>query len=175
MITAALLGTTLAFEPGEPDAMRRPPRRRDAPLLSPVLIQRIVLVGALILAGAFGLYQWELAAGVSLAEARTAAVNVVVMVELFYLFNSRSLTRSPFQVGFFSNRWALAGSALMVLAQLLFTYLPGMNYPLDSAPIGPATWTRVLAVALAGYLIIELEKWLRLRMLGPAGRMVYSR
>jgi cation-transporting P-type ATPase F len=35
----------------------------------------------------------------------TVAVNVFVMVELFYLFNCRSLTKSMFAIGLFSNRW----------------------------------------------------------------------
>ena len=38
------------------------------------------------------------------------AVNVIVMVLVFYLFNCRSLTRSMFAVGVFSNPWVIVGS-----------------------------------------------------------------
>ena len=49
----------------------------------------------------------------SLAEARTVAVNVFVVVEAFYLFNCRSLTRSCIAVGVFSNPWVWVGTGLM--------------------------------------------------------------
>ncbi len=63
----------------------------------------MIIVGLIILIGAFGLFEYEINRGASVQEARTVAVNVVIFVELFYLFNARSLTRSPFQIGFFSN------------------------------------------------------------------------
>jgi magnesium-transporting ATPase (P-type) len=92
------------------------------------------------------------------------AVNVVIFVEIFYLFNARSLTRSPFQLGFFSNPWAIGGAILMTLIQLTYTYVPFMNTLFSSAPIPLALWLDVLAVSLAAYLIVEVEKWLRRRL-----------
>ena len=96
-------------------------------------------------------------------EARTVAVNVVIFVELFYLFNARSMTRSPFQLGFFSNPWAMGGAMLMALIQLLYTYAPFMNTLFSSAPLSLALWLDVLAVGLAAYILIEVEKSLRRR------------
>jgi cation-transporting P-type ATPase F len=161
MVTAGVLGFTLALEPKESDIMLRPPRDPKTPLLNGTLIFRILLVGLIILAGAFGLFQYELGRGASIQEARTVAVNVVIFVELFYLFNTRSLTKSPFQLGFFSNKWAIGGALLMVPIQLLFTYNPFMNRLFSSAPISLGLWLDVLAVSLAAYVVIELEKWVR--------------
>ena len=160
MMSAVLLGLTLAMEPGEPDIMRRPPRNPSAPILTRDLIRRTILVGLLILVGAFGLYELELRLGASAEVARTVAVNTVIVMEIFYLFNSRSLTQSVFRIGFASNRWIFVGSAAMLLAQMLFTYAPAMNRVFASAPIGLADWGRILLFGLASYLIIELEKWL---------------
>jgi cation-transporting P-type ATPase F len=161
MVTAAVLGLALSMEPKEPGLMVRKPRSPQAPILDGVLIWRVILVSLIILVGAFGLFEYELARGASVEEARTVAVNVVIFVEIFYLFNARSLTRSPFQIGFFSNPWVIGGSLLMVGIQLLFTYAPFMNALFESAPISPALWVDVLAVSLIAYIIIELEKWLR--------------
>jgi magnesium-transporting ATPase (P-type) len=141
--------------------MSRKPRDPQAPILSGTLIWRILLVSVIILAGAFGLFEYELARGASLAEARTVAVNVIVFVGIFYLFNARSLTRSPFQLGFFTNPWAVGGAVLMVLLQLLFTYVPLMNDLFGSAPISLTLWLDVLVVGLIAYAVIECEKWLR--------------
>jgi cation-transporting P-type ATPase F len=163
MVSAAVLGIALSLEPKEPGLMRRKPRDPKAPILNGVLIWRIVLVSVIILAGAFGLFEYELSRGASLAEARTVAVNVIIFVEIFYLFNTRSLTRSPFQLGFFSNPWAVGGAILMALIQLLFTYVPFMNTVFHSAPISLALWLDVLAFGLGAYILVEIEKWLRRR------------
>lgn len=159
MTTAIALGITLAMEPKEPGIMRRPPRPTQAPILSAALVGRVVVVGALMAVGAFGLFQWEVDQGTSLDAARTVAVNVVVFVELFYLFNCRSLSYSMFRIGVFSNMWVALGVTSMILLQVLFTYVPFMNQTLGSAPIELAAWGRIMGIGLAVYLLVEIEKW----------------
>jgi len=159
MTTAVLLGLMLVFEPKEPDIMVRPPRAPDEPILTPVLVRRMLLVGVLLVLGAFGLFKWELLKnGATLEEARTVAVNLFVLAELFYLFNCRSLTKSAFALGFFSNPWIFAGCSAMIILQLLFTYAPAMNTAFHSAPIGIDSWIRLLAVAVSVMLIVGFEK-----------------
>jgi cation-transporting ATPase F len=161
MITTAVLGLTLALEPKEEDIMRRPPRNPNAPILDGILIERILLVSVLMLAGAFGLFEYELARGASLAEARTVAVNVIIFVETLYLFNARSLKRSVFQLGLLSNPWALGGALLMAAIQVGFTYLPFMQTLFGSAGLSASLWLDVIGVSLAAYLAVEAEKGLR--------------
>lgn len=60
MTTAVALGLMLAFEPREPGIMMRPPRDPGQSILTGVLIERIILVSALMLAGAYGVFLWEL-------------------------------------------------------------------------------------------------------------------
>lgn len=159
MSTGLFLGLMLAFEPKEPDIMRRPPRDPKSPLLTGVLIGRILLVSLVMLVGAFGSFEWALGKGSGDAYARTVAVNVIVMVELFYLFNCRSLTKSMYQLGISSNPWIWVGVGSMVTCQLLFTYAPFMNRFFHSAPIGWDAWWRILLTAVVAYLIVGLEKW----------------
>jgi Ca2+-transporting ATPase len=159
MTTAVLLGLMLVFEPKEPGIMTRSPRNPQEPILTRKLISRIFLVGFLLLLGAFGLFEYELSNGATTADARTVAVNVFVIGQLFYLFNCRSLTDSVFKVGFFSNPLLFVGAGLMVILQLFFTYLPLMNIAFHSSPIGLDSWLRITA---AGYLImlaVGIEKF----------------
>jgi len=158
MTTAAALGLMLSFEPREQGLMDRPPRHPARPILSGLLVQRIVLVGVLLLITAFGLFELERRQGASLETARTVAVNVFVLVETVYLFNSRSFTRSPFALGFFSNAWVNGGAGLMLLLQLAYTYAPPMNALFASAPMNAAQWTRVLACAALVFVVVEVEK-----------------
>jgi cation-transporting ATPase F len=158
MTTAVLLGLMLAFEPKEPKIMGRPPRDPAQPLLTAPLLVRILLVSTLLVAGSWWLFQWELAHGASLAEARTAAVNLFVVVQTFYLFSCRSLVRSPWRLGLFSNRWIVVGVTAQLLGQLLITYLPAMNTVFDTEPISVAVWLRILAIALAASAVVAVEK-----------------
>ena len=143
--------------------MRQPPRDPMTPILTGKLIGRIVLVGTMLFLGAFGLFEWALVSGASDERARTITVNAFVMVELFYLFNCRSLTKSMFQIGFFSNPWMIVGVASMIVLQMLYTYAAPMNRLFHSAPIGLTDWIHIVAVSLVIYLVIVLEKsfWLR--------------
>ncbi|PVZ06408.1 HAD-IC family P-type ATPase [Actinomycetospora cinnamomea] len=161
MTTAVALGLMLAFEPKEAGIMTRPPRDPRRPLLTRALVVRILLVSTLLVAGSWWLFAWELAHGATLAEARTAAMNVFVAVEAFYLFSCRSLTRSAWRIGFFSNRWILVGVTVQALGQAAITYLPAMNTIFDTAPLGGDVWLRILLVAAAASLVVAVDKRLR--------------
>lgn len=161
MTTAGFLGLMLAFEPREPDIMLRPPRNPKTPILTGQLITRILLVGGLLLLASFALFQWEIITGSTIAEARTVAVNSFVIIELFYLFNCRSLTKSTFRLGFFTNPWVFGGVAAMLLLQIIYTYLPVMNRLFQSTPISMEAWARITGAGITAYLIIEFEKWLQ--------------
>ncbi len=158
MTTAGLLGLTLAFEPIDAEIMRRPPRQPGSPLLDHTLIRRIVLVSFLLLGGAFGLFLVELEHGHSLAEARTVAVNLFVLVECLYLFHCRTLHGGDKAAGLFDNPWIWLGVTSMFGLQLLFTYWPPFNRIFHTAPIGGSEWLAILGVALLSSAIISLDK-----------------
>ena len=160
MTTAVLLGLMLAFEPKEPGLMDRQPRNPNQPILTKHLVFRVCLVGLLLLASAFGLFQWELLHGESLAKARTVAVNVFVCCELFYLFNCRSLSYSMFKIGLFSNLWVIFGVFSMIVLQGLFTYWPPMQSLFGSEAIGIDEWLLIFSAGLIVYCTVGFEKLL---------------
>ena len=170
LMTSVLLGLTLVFEPKAGDLMARPPRNSKRPLLTFPLVMHTALVSVILVAGAFWLFFWELRTeGASEAAARTAVINVIVLVEIAYLLSCRSLKHSIFAIGWFTNRWVIAGSLAMLGAQLLFTYVPLMNRLFHSAPIEPESWLRILGVAGTALVAVELEKWIG-STLGRAGQ-----
>lgn len=148
-------------------------RKGQGPLLRFLLqfnqaLVYILLAAVIIklLLGAFGLFEWALASGASDAEARTVTVNAFVMVELFYLFNCRSLTKSMFQVGLLSNPWIVVGATSMIVLQLFYTYAPPMNRLFHSAPISLMDWVHIVAVSFLIYLVVGVEKTRRRRKTG---------
>lgn len=165
MSTALLLGLMLAFERTEDHIMQRPPRDPKVPILTRALGLRIVIVATLMTVAAFILFRWEFNRSGNVDVARTVAVNVVVFVELFYLFNCRSLTQSFLSLGFFSNRLLLGGVGGMIALQLLLTYLPLANRLFNTAPISLHAWFSILIVGVLVSLIVGAEKWIQRRFL----------
>ena len=159
MITAVTLALALAFEPAEPGVMLRPPRRPSEALITRVLAARIAYVSALMIAVTFSVFEWELARGSSIETARTAAVNMLVIGELVYLFNVRHFTASAFTRDIVTgNPVALWVSVILIVFQLLFTYAPPLQQVFHTAPLDAASWLVILVLGTGKFLAVEAEK-----------------
>ncbi|MCX8005175.1 MAG: HAD-IC family P-type ATPase, partial [Burkholderiaceae bacterium] len=165
MVTTVTLALALAFEPAEPGVMARPPRAPAEPLITPALLARIVYVSVLMVAAAFAAFEWELRASGSLAAARTATVNMIVIGELVYLFNVRHFIASSFARDTLTgNRVALGVSGVLILLQGLFTFAPPLQWAFATASLAPSTWGLIALAAAALFVAVEAEKaWLRRR------------
>nr|WP_267869571.1 HAD-IC family P-type ATPase [Massilia agrisoli] len=163
MVTAVTLALALAFEATELGVMARPPRDPAAPVLTGFLVWRIALVTTLMVAGGMGMFLWELRQGASLEAARCAAVNAIVIGEIVYLFNVRRLSAPALGRGALAgSRSAFAAVAVLVVLQLLFTYLPAMQQLFGTAPPGAGAWLRIAGFGIVLFAVVELEKaWLR--------------
>ncbi len=166
MVTAVTLALALAFEPAEAGVMRRPPRPPSEPLITRVLLARIAYVSLLMIAVAFAVFHWELERGSSIETARTAAVNMLVVGELVYLFNVRHFTAHAFHRDtLYGNRIAFWASVVLIALQLAFTYAPPMQELFKTTALDAASWLLITVLGLAKFLAVEAEKWL-LRRLG---------
>ncbi|RWR08553.1 cation-transporting P-type ATPase [Paenirhodobacter populi] len=159
LILAATLGLVLAFEPTEPGVMRRPPRHPDAGLLSRFLVWRIFFVSVLFMALSLGLFFWALGQGRDLDTARTMVVNLIVVLEIFYLFNVRYLHMSSFTLtGVKGTGPVLGAVGIVVVAQIAFTYLPVMNGLFGSRPLTLLDGVVIVAIGLVSLVVLEVEK-----------------
>ncbi|WP_027896770.1 cation-transporting P-type ATPase [Zestomonas thermotolerans] len=160
LATSSTLGLALAFEPGEPGLMQRPPRAPNEALLSGFFVWRVCMVSVVMMAGALGLFLWELERGTSLANARTMAVNTVVVCEMFYLLNSRHILHTVLsREGLFGNPYVLLSLACCAMLQLLYTYAPPLQKLFGSVGLSGEEWLRVIAAGLLLFGVAELEKW----------------
>jgi magnesium-transporting ATPase (P-type) len=159
MVTAVTLALALAFEPTEPNIMDRPPRQRDAPILSGHLLARIAYVSVIVAAACIMLFLLELDTGIDADRARTIAVNALVTAEAFYLFNCRFIWRSSIGMRSLSgNNAVLIAVAVLVVLQLGFTYLPIMQTWFGTAGMEPIDWFWCLVLGAGLFCVVELEK-----------------
>ena len=175
LVTAVTLGLVLAFEPAEPGVMRRPPRAAGAPLLGGFLVWRVVLVSFLFVGAALAVFFSALARGHDLETARTLVVNVIVVLEIFYLFNVRYLHMSSITLrGALGTPPVLIALGVVTLAQFAFTYAPFMHAWFDTRPVPLAEGVLIVLLGAAVMFLLEGEKWL-LRRLGVSDLQLSAR
>src|SRR5690606_30880415 len=166
LILTGTLGLVLAFEPPEPGVMRRPRRAGHASLLSPSLLWRVIIVSVLLAAAALGLFFYALNTGRDVETARTMVVNMFIVGEIFYLFNVRYLHMTSLTLrGLLGTPIALGAIAILVVAQLAFTYAPFMQAVFGSRPLLLQDGALIIGIGFGLMLLLEGEKIL-LRHLG---------
>ncbi|MEE4120689.1 MAG: cation transporting ATPase C-terminal domain-containing protein, partial [Paracoccaceae bacterium] len=159
MVSSVVLAMALAFEAAEPDIMRRPPRPPDEPILSRFVLWRVVFVSTLFCAGIFGMFTLAEASGATLEEARTIAVNTLVVMEIFYLFSVRFLNTTSLSLrAALGTRPILIAVGAVTALQLVFTYAPFMEAFFGTRPLSLTEGALVVAVGPALLLILEIEK-----------------
>ena len=163
LITGITLGIALAFEPTENGTMARPPRRRDAPILSGELVWHVILVAFLFLVAVFGVFSYAIERGYSLALAQTMTMNTLVVLEIFHLFFIRNIHGT-------SLTWAAARGTKVIwtvviaitIAQITVTYVPFLQAILGTRPVSLVDGILIVGVGVAFFAIIEIEKQIRL-------------
>jgi magnesium-transporting ATPase (P-type) len=114
----------------------------------------------LLVGGTFGHYLFiESRPGATIELARTAAINTLVIGQLFYLFNSRYILAPSWNWhGIFGSRPVLLAAATLILLQTLFTYAPPLQSLFHTVPLAPVDWLRIFAYGLFVFLAVEIEK-----------------
>jgi magnesium-transporting ATPase (P-type) len=163
LITAVTLGLALAFEPSEPGTMRRPPRLRDAPLLTGELVWHVVLVSTLFLGAVFGVYAYAVDRGYEQALAQTMAMNMLVVLEIFHLFFIRNIYGTSLTWAAAKGTpivWACIG--VITCAQFAITYVPPLQAAFGTQGVPLTDGILIVGIAVVFFALIETEKQMRL-------------
>jgi magnesium-transporting ATPase (P-type) len=112
------------------------------------------------------------AQGASDQLARTAAVNMITIGQVFYLLNSRYLLDSSLSFkAHLGNKYLALGVGAVVILQLLFTYAPPLQRLFGTEAIPLRVWPWLFLGGLAFFLLVETEK-LIIRSFGSLRRTV---
>jgi magnesium-transporting ATPase (P-type) len=143
--------------------MTRPPRRRDAPILSGQLVWHVILVALLFLAAVFGVFTYAIDKGYSLALAQTMAMNTLVVLEIFQLFFIRNIHRTSFTWDAVKGTrvvWIVV--IVVTAAQFAVTYLSPLQAIIGTEAVPLVDGLLIVAVGAVFFAIIEIEKQIRL-------------
>ena len=159
MVTSVALGLVISFEPHELDVMQRPPRAVGRPIIDRFGVWRVVFIGLALLSLTLWAFFWMKSRDASDPLARTAAVNALVIGQVFYLLNSRFKVDSSLSpMAHLGNKYLPAGIGAVVVLQLLYTYAPPLQRLFETASIPLNVWPRLFLGGLIFFLVVEAEK-----------------
>jgi Ca2+-transporting ATPase len=161
IVASGVQDVALAFEQGEKSTLKRKPRSPDEGIMSPVMLQRSILVGILISAGVFSMFMFDLYLGYSLEHARTIAVTTMVFFQFFQVWNSRSEQESILTMNPFTNMFLFFGLIGSLLAHIGVMYVPSAEWLFSFVPLSWFDWMFILVVASSVILLVEADKAIR--------------
>ncbi len=148
----------LGLSPGSSQLMKRKPRSPGERILNNELLSIVALNGAVMGALAFLLFRWDLLSGASGTHAQTLTFTAFVVFQMFSVFSCISLTRSAFRSFVSKNPFLVLAVTVSILLQLLVVYVPFLNGPFHTEPLGAADWALIVGCGAMVLLVEEVRK-----------------
>ena len=166
LVTDSFPALALGVERGEADIMNEPPRDPDEPILDTeikitVAIQSIAITVATLLAYLVGLKWYGQAEG--LHHARTMAFSTLIICELLRAYSSRSIDKTVFEIGVFTNKKLVFATLFSFMLMLVVIYVPVLNDAFGLMDLGPREIAVVLGSALIPLVAGEIQKKVRFK------------
>jgi Ca2+-transporting ATPase len=153
---------SLGVEPVDPDVMTRPPRNRNAPVLTWPLITRVLTSASIIMFGTMAVYTHEmLTDGEITKRDTTMTFTCFVLFDMFNALNCRSESKSVLrgEVGLFSNtlfNWAVS---LSLGGQILVIYFPWLQEVFQTEALGILDLLGLVVLASSVFWVDEARKY----------------
>ncbi|HJB23385.1 MAG TPA: cation-translocating P-type ATPase [Candidatus Jeotgalibaca pullicola] len=168
LVTDTFPAIALGLENAEKDIMEHKPRGRSSNFFSngvggAIIYQGIIEGGITLL-----VYWWAIsnpAAGhvgeLAHMDAETMAFITLGMIQLFHAYNSKSVYKSIFQVGIFSNMTLVYATLLSAVLLLGVILTPGLNTFFGVSVLTGTQWAVSIGAAFMIVPIVELVKALQ--------------
>lgn len=156
LVTDGVSGIPLALEPGHGDVFNEPPKKKTENILSYDIIPFLLLmVGTM---AVLTVVVFKTFLPISLEKARTGAFAVMAFTQLFNALNMRSLKRSLFEIGIFSNIYIIIGWLTSLVLQIMVIYVPFFQNVFRFVPLNPAEFLILIAISSLVLWLGELYK-----------------
>jgi len=157
LVTDGVMDIALATEPGHGDVMAEKPIHKDAPILTADIVPYLLIMASVMVVLTLGVFYYHLPEGVDVA--RTAAFLAISMTQVFNAFNMRSLKKSMFEIGMWSNKWVNLAFALSIVLQFLVIKIPFLQNLFNFKDISIAEFLLITALSSLILWFGELYKY----------------
>lgn len=157
LVTDGLPAMGLGLEPPEPGIMERKPRTVDEGIFSRglgwIILSRGVFIAVITLISfTIGLLYSRTQGVEDLTLARSMALTTLVFAQLFYVFECRSEHWSPFELGFFKNKFLFAAVCCSIIMHLISLYWPFLQGVFNTVGLNWWQWLVILVMGGAKFL-----------------------
>lgn len=159
LVTDGIMDVSLATEPDHGDIMKHPPLKKGEQILNKEILPYLFIIVPVMVTLALLVFEYYRPEGVE--KARTGVFLVVAMTQVFNAFNMRSLNRSVFSIGFFSNKWIILAFVVSIVLQIAAIKLPFIQTIFHFQNI---EWFDILVITLMSSLVFlfgEAYKWIK--------------
>ncbi|NIM47448.1 MAG: HAD-IC family P-type ATPase [Candidatus Aenigmarchaeota archaeon] len=122
LVTDGVSDIALAAEPGHGDVLEEPPQKAKEGILSKEMIPFIVLMACIMVIFTLFIFNTYLPQGIK--KARTVAFVVMAFTQLFNVLNMRSLRKSIFKIGFFTNKYVIVSLLVSIILLVMVIFIP---------------------------------------------------
>jgi len=159
LVTDGLSGFALAAEPGHGDVLQEPPRKKNEGVLSKEIVPFLVFITLVMAVLTISFFYYHLSLDGDINKARTAAFTAMAFTQLFNVLNMRSMKRSLFEIGFFTNKYIPISLALAVFLQVVAIYYLSSIFKFSFLSV----WEVALIFFFSSFVLWfgELYKYLR--------------
>jgi len=158
LVTDAFPALALGVEKAEKDVMNKKPRKAKASFFDEGMGVNVIFQGTII--GIITLIAYYIGDHIFHEHAlgMTMAFATLAFTELAHSFNVRSIDKSLFSIGVFSNKtltFAMLGSALL---QVIVLLVPQISALFEVKTMNPTQWLIVAGLSLSIIPIVEIQK-----------------
>ena len=159
LVTDGVTDVALAAEPSHEDVLEEPPRKAKENILSKEIIPFILIMAGIMVILTLIIFNAYLPGGIE--KARTGAFTVMAFTQLFNVLNMRSLKKSIFKIGLFSNKFIVAAltASLALLGMVL--YIPFFQGIFQFMTLGLLELSIIILLSSSVLWLGELYKYLR--------------
>jgi Ca2+-transporting ATPase len=162
LLTDGLPALALSVDPGDPEVMARKPRGRESNMLGEILVFSLVAGIISFFATMLLFLQFDPAAfenPETLSLARTLALTVSVVFELFQVFVSRAPDgKSVFQTNPINNFYLLAAVFSAFILHLFIIYVEPLALIFGFVALSLSNWITIFIIVITGFIILDIVK-----------------
>jgi len=156
LVTDGFLDVALALGPQN---MGKKKIFKKIAIIDKIMIQRMFFMAVPMAIGTLWLFSRHYQT--DLPTALTISLATLAVFQWFNAWNCRSEEKSIFKVGFFSNKFLVGATLIVIFLQGLAIYNPFFQKILKTVPIGISDWIWIIGISSSVIVVEEIRKFLQ--------------
>ncbi|WP_200898659.1 cation transporting ATPase C-terminal domain-containing protein, partial [Gottschalkia purinilytica] len=149
----------LGVDPADPDIMKRKPRDPKKNIFAGGLWHMIILQGIII--GGLTLIAFNMGNQINEITGRTMAFITLSLSQIIHTFNVRSLDKSIFKLGLFSNKYLIIANVVSIFSMVIVILIPVLRNIFKLTFLNGQQVMTTIGLSILPLVIVEIVKLIK--------------